>query len=123
LPSRSPPSMKPVFFLWLGWLVAAAGLDAAPEFVTSTRASVLVVGGSMMNGNQFADPTLRVMRQHYAGCRRIALVLHASHPDDRDRMERRLQQAFLHLGEFEAESLHRHDDRGAAALLREAEGI
>lgn len=85
--------------------------------------SVLVCGGSMMNGDHFADSTLAAMRAHYAGCKKIALVLHASHPADRDRMEARLQKAFAHLGGIAAESLHRHDAAGAKALLESADGI
>lgn len=85
--------------------------------------SVLVCGGSMMNGNHFADSVLPVMRAHYAGVKRVALVLHASHPADRDRMEARLQEAFRHLGGFAAESLHRHDAAGQRALLEKADGI
>lgn len=85
--------------------------------------SVLVCGGSMMNGNHFADSTLAAMRAHYAGCRKIALVLHASHPSERDRMEKRLQEAFQHLIGAEAESLHRRDAAGALALLDQADGI
>lgn len=90
---------------------------------TSPAASVLVVGGSMMNGNHFADSTLEPMRKHYAGARLVALVLHASHPDDRDRMEIRLQEAFEHLGGIRAESLHRHDRAGAIDLLRRSDAI
>jgi dipeptidase E len=85
--------------------------------------SVLVSGGSMMNGNHFADSTLAVMRTHYAGCKKIALVIHASHPTERDRMEARLQEAFKHLVGADAESLHRHDAAGAKALLEKADGI
>jgi dipeptidase E len=85
--------------------------------------SVLVSGGSMMNGNHFADSTLAVMRTHYADCKKIALVLHASHPTERDRMEARLQEAFRHLVGAGAESLHRHDAAGAKALLEKADGI
>lgn len=85
--------------------------------------SVLVSGGSMMNGNHFADSTLDVMRRHYAGCRKVALVLHASLPAERDRMEQRLQEAFAHIGVPAAESLHRHDAAGAKALLEGADGI
>lgn len=85
--------------------------------------SVLVCGGSMMNGNHFADSTLAAMRAHYAGCKKIALVLHASHPSERDRMEKRLQEAFKHLTGAGAESLHRRDAAGALALLDEADGI
>lgn len=85
--------------------------------------SVLVSGGSMMNGNHFADSTLDVMRRHYAGCRKVALVLHASLPAERDRMEQRLQEAFAHIGVPAAESLHRHDAAGAKALLEAADGI
>ena len=116
--------MKSLLMLLMVWGgVGAIGLAAAPDLVTSPRASVLVVGGSMMNGNQFGDSSLPVMRQHFTGCERIALVLHANHPADRDRMEARLQQAFLHLGGMKAESLHRHGEAEAARLLREADGI
>lgn len=77
----------------------------------------------MMNGNHFADSVLPAMRAHYAGVTKVALVLHASHPADRDRMEARLQEAFQHLGGIPAESLHRRDAAGQLALLREADGI
>ena len=99
-------------------MVSAARLLAAgkPE-------SVLVCGGSMMNGNHFADTTLAVMREHYAGCRKIALVLYATHPDERDKMEARLREAFVHLGVPAAESLHHYDAAGQRALLESADGI
>lgn len=91
----------------------ASFLAAAP--------SVLVCGGSMMNGNHFADSVLPAMREHYAGVRSVVLVLHASHPDDRDRMEARLKQAFEHLAGIKAESLHRRDADGQRRMLEEAE--
>lgn len=103
-------------------VVASAGV-AAPRWQTSPRASVLVCGGTMMNGDHFADSVLAAMREHYAGCRKVALVLHASHPADRDRMEARLRTAFAHLGVVTAESLHRRDADGARALLREADAF
>ena len=79
----------------------------------------------MMNGDHFADSTLAVMREHYAGCRRVVLVLHASHPADRDRMEVRLQKAFAHLlGETtKTESLHRRDAAGARELIAQADAF
>jgi dipeptidase E len=77
----------------------------------------------MMTGNHFADSTLEAMRTHYAGCSRIALVLHASHPNERDRMEARLQEAFVHLNGARAESLHRRDEAGRRELLEGADGI
>lgn len=92
-------------------------------FAAAPAPSVLICGGSMMNGNHFVDSVLSVMRQHYAGVKRVALVLHASHPADRDRMEARLREAFAHLGGFAAESLHRHDAAGQRALLEQADGI
>jgi dipeptidase E len=96
---------------------------AAPSFRTSPQASVLVIGGSMMAGNHFSDPTLPAMRNHFQGCRTVALVLHASHPSERDRMEARLQEAFVHLGGLQATSLHRRDAAGAIALLEKADAI
>src|SRR5690606_40676388 len=88
---------------------------------TSPAASVLVVGGSMMNGNHFADSTLEPMRKHYAGARLVALVPHASHPDDRDRMVVRLEEAFEHLGGVHAGSLPRHDRAGAIDVVRRSD--
>jgi dipeptidase E len=110
------------------WLAMAAWLlvsitAAAPALQTSPKASVLVSGGSMMNGDRFADSVLGPMREHFAGCRFVALVLHASHPADRDRMEARLRTAFEHIGVGKAESLHRHDETGARDLLRAADAI
>lgn len=102
---------------------ALASAAEPPAFVTSEKASVLVCGGSMMNGNHFADSVLETMRSHYRGVRKVALVLHADHPDDRARMETRLREAFEHLGGIEAESLHRHDRAGQTRLLETADGI
>lgn len=96
-------------------LLASVAHAAAP--------SVLVCGGSMMNGNHFADSTLEVMRSHYAGCSKIALVLYASHPDARDAMEARLKEAFMHLNGATAESLHRLDEAGQRELLERADGF
>ncbi len=112
--------MKFIVILFAAVLAIAAPIAASP-FHTSPQASVLVCGGSMMNGNHFADSVLPAMREHYAGVKSVVLVLHASHPADRDRMEVRLQQAFEHLGGIKAESLHRHDEAGQRALLERAE--
>lgn len=109
------------FVLLLGCLIPGA-LRAA-DWMTSPEASVLAVGGSMMNGNHFADSTLPAMREHFAGTKTIALVLHPSHPADRDKMERRLKEAFQHLGGQEAFSLHRFDTEEANRRLAEADGI
>lgn len=96
---------------------------AATSWRISPQASVLVSGGNMMSGDHFAEATLPAMREHYAGCRTVVLVLHATHPADRDRMESRLQKAFEHLAGIKAESLHRHNAEGARALLDRAEAI
>jgi dipeptidase E len=77
----------------------------------------------MMNGNHFADSTLAAMRTHYAGCKNIALVLHATLPAEQDRMEARLQEAFMHLVGAKALSLHRLAPAGRQALLESADGI
>lgn len=108
-----------------GGRAAGAGAEAGGGFYTSPAASVLICGGSMMNGNQFADSVLPVMREHYAGRAHIALVLHASHPTERDAMELRLQKAFRHLlgDQVKAESLHRRDAAGAMELLRTADAF
>lgn len=109
--------------LLLAAVLATGAAAATPVFRTSPQASVLVCGGSMMAGDSFAPSVLGAMRLHYGGCRTVALVLHASHPADRDRMEQRLKKAFAELGPVEAVSLHRSDAAGALALLRRADGI
>lgn len=85
--------------------------------------SVLVSGGAMMRGARFAPSVEEVMRAHFGAVRRLALVLHATHPEERDAMEARLQVAFRAVGVSAAESLHRRAAEGARALLREADGI
>jgi dipeptidase E len=77
----------------------------------------------MMNKDHFADVALPALRAHYAGCKNIALVLHATLPADRDRMEKRLQETFAHLVGAKAQSLHRFDAAGQKALLESADGI
>ncbi|MCF3650253.1 Type 1 glutamine amidotransferase-like domain-containing protein [Synoicihabitans lomoniglobus] len=89
----------------------------------SPNASVLVVGGAMMADDRFAPETQPIMREHYAGCRRIALMLHATHPDDRDAMERLLQDAFAAIGPHEAFSLHHYDHEAARRQLASADAI
>lgn len=108
----------------LGAAMLAAGARAADvAWRTSPAASVLVIGGTMMKGNRFADGTLPTLREHYRDCRQVALVLHATHPSERDRMEQRLREAFAHLGVPAAESLHRRDPAGMRKLLATADGI
>jgi dipeptidase E len=114
--------MKRLWFS-LVFLTGSILLAATPEFRTSPRVSVLVSGGSMMNGDRFADSTLATMREHFAGCQRVALVLHATFPAERDAMEGRLTRALAHIGVPAAESLHRRDAAGALELLRAADGI
>lgn len=120
--------------IFRGWRLGMAGLGlalclaaatAAPSFHTSPRASVLVSGGAMMKGDQFTDSVLPIMREHYAGCRHIVLVLHATPPAERDAMETRLRKAFVHLlgDDLVVESLHRYDAAGARDLLWAADAV
>ncbi|ATC64616.1 hypothetical protein CMV30_11975 [Nibricoccus aquaticus] len=115
--------MKRFLLLIVSLLSLGVSRAERVDLQTSKAASVLVCGGSMMNGDQFADSVQAVMKTHYAGCKKIALVLHATLPEDRDRMEERLRKAFQHLGGFAVESLHRHDRSGQRALLEKADGI
>lgn len=92
-------------------------------WVTSPRASVLAVGGAMMDGNRFATETVSTMREHYANCRTIGLVLHASHPDDRDEMESLLADAFRELGNHEAKSVHRFSAGDALQWLETVDSV
>ncbi len=125
--SRRAPDRRAGAAVWpfiLGLLVGGMAVGtAAPAPQPAYSTAVLVVGGSMMAGNKFADSVLPGMREHFRGCQRVALVLHASYPSDRDRMEARLQAAFADLGVPAAESLHHRDATGARELLRAADAI
>ena len=96
---------------------------ATPELLTSSDAKILVCGGAMMNGNHFADSVIPAMTDHYGKSKHVALVLHANLPDDRDKMERRLQEAFAHIGVPQATSLHQLDPSTALQLLRDVDAI
>ena len=76
-----------------------------------------------MNGNHFADSIIPSMAEHYQGSQHVAMLLHASVPADRDKMERRLQEAFAHIGVPKATSLHQLDGPGALELLKEVDAI
>lgn len=102
-------------------LMCAALLSAT--FATAATPSVMVSGGTMMNGDHFADSNLTALREHFAGRRHVALVLHATPPVDLERMEARLQKAFEHLLGAKAESLHHRDAAGQRQLLETADGI
>jgi len=110
-----------VCFGWLAGLGLAA--EPAPAFFTSPSASVLVWGGNGMNGDHFVDSALPALRKHYAGVKKVVLVLYGTIPSDHARMEKRLQSAFAHLGGIATESLHSHDAAGQRALLENADGI
>ena len=112
-------------FLWIGCLAGLPSTAAATGLATSPQSSVLLCGGSMMNGNEFKETVHAVLRNHYVGCRRVVLVLHASHPTERDAMEARLRTAFVQLlgDRVIVESLHRQDAEGAKALLRVADAL
>lgn len=118
-----PKIMKRAFLFPLSLFFASAASAQNTEWLTSPHASVLAVGGSMMNGNHFADATLDAMREQYAGTKTVALVLHPSQVPDRDKMERRLKEAFQHLGGQEAFSLHRFDAAEANRRLAAADAI
>ena len=105
--------IKALWFALLGLALAPAMIAAAPT------PSVLICGGSMMNGDHFADSVLPAMREHYAGVKKIALVLHASFPADRDRMEQRLQTAFRHLAGIEAERKAVEDEKAVRRRARQ----
>src|SRR5688500_8779773 len=104
-------------------LLVAEALLAADGFSSSPRASVLISGGAMMNGDHFGDGMLPVLREHFAGCKSVALILHASSPSERDAVEKRMRSAFAHLGVPMAESLHRGDPTRGMELLRTADAF
>lgn len=118
--------LPPVRLLFASLVCLAATAAVTAETVplrTSSVASVLVCGGDMMDGNHFKAADLPAMRAQYAGVRKVALVLFATHPADRDRMEARLKEAFRDLGGIDAESLHHYDLAGQRRLLETADGI
>ena len=110
-------------FLAAAAAVAVRAHGAGATAAAGATPSVLVSGGAMMRGDRFADAVQGVMRAHFGAVRRLALVLHATHPSERDAMEARVQAAFRALGLRTVQSLHRTDASGALALLREADGV
>ena len=115
---------RPLLLLFIvTLLMPMTVINATPELLTSPGVKILVCGGAMMNGNHFADSVIPAMTEHYAGSQHAAMILHASVPADRDKMERRLKEAFAHIGVPKATSLHQLDGPGALALLREADSI
>jgi dipeptidase E len=101
----------------------AAGLfPPKPNFHTTSGVSVMLSGGSITRNELFLPEVAAVQRRHFAGRKRILLILHASLPDDRDRMEQRLQGMFAADG-FEAYSLHHLSENGARRRIQSAEAI
>ncbi|MDG2168713.1 MAG: Type 1 glutamine amidotransferase-like domain-containing protein [Opitutales bacterium] len=96
---------------------------ATPELLTSPQAKILVCGGAMMNGNHFADSVIPAMTEHYGESKHVALVLHSNHPGDRDKMERRLKEAFAQIGVPQATSLHQMEESKTLDFLREVDAI
>lgn len=111
------------FLLALAFCLTLPLARATPEFRTAPRASVLVIGGATTNGDHFLEHVLAALKVHFAGCQQLVLVLHASLPAERDRMEARLQKAFAEVGPMHVVSLHHADDAGARELLAKADGI
>ncbi|MSU24899.1 MAG: hypothetical protein EXS32_13885 [Opitutus sp.] len=104
-------------------MLPAANRAAAPALPTSDKASVLVMGGATSSGDHFRPDVLPALRQHFAGCQRLALVLHATLPAERDRTEARLQKQFAEVGPMSVVSIHHADAAGARELLAKADGI
>ncbi len=101
----------------------AAGLfPAKPNFRNTPSVSVMLSGGSITRNERFVPEVAAAQRQHFAGRQRMLLILHASLPDDRDRMEQRLQGMFAAEG-FEAYSIHHLSDSDARRRIQSAEAI
>jgi len=105
-----------------------AALDSAPippavhPVRAAPAASVLVSGGSITKGNRFVDPVRAAHREHYRGRGRILLILYASLPADRDRVEKRLQAMFAADG-FACESSHHLAGRRARDQIEAADAF
>lgn len=113
--------LRPLLFL-SGFALAALA-QAAPALHTSPQASVLVIGGATLNDGHFLADVRKTLQAHFAGCQRLVLVLHATHPDERDKMEARLQKAFADVGPMRVTSLHHADAAAARQMLATADGI
>lgn len=111
------------FLLALVFGLNVTAVRATPEFRASPRASVMVIGGAATSGDHFLAPVLAPLKVHFAGCKELVLVLHASAPAERDRMEARMQAMFAEVGPMRVVSLHHADDAGARERLRRADGI
>ena len=61
------------------WLTVLPSTAKPVQWHTAQQASVLVCGGSMMNGNHFADSTLAGMREHYPDIRWTDMVQIVEH--------------------------------------------
>ncbi|MEY3773652.1 MAG: hypothetical protein RLZZ129_432 [Verrucomicrobiota bacterium] len=95
---------------------------ARPNFHNTPGASVMISGGSITRDERFLPAVSELQKRHYAGRKRILLILHASLPADRDRMEQRLQAMFAADG-FDAYSLHHLSDGAARRRIETAEAI
>ena len=93
-----------------------------PPWRLAAAASVLVSGGAITRDGKFLDHVRAAQRAHYAGRRQILLILHASVPDDRDRVEKKIQAMFAADG-FGAESLHHYKGREARDRIEAAEAF
>lgn len=101
----------------------SAGLfPAKPNFHNTSSVSVMLSGGSITHNEQFLPEVAAAQRQHFAGRKRILLILHASLPEDRDRMEQRLQGMFA-AEDCEAYSIHHLSDSAARRRIQSAEAI
>jgi dipeptidase E len=101
----------------------AAGLfPPKPNFHNTPSVSIMLSGGSITQNERFLPEVAAAQQHHFAGRKRILLILHASLPEDRDRMEQRLQGMFAAEG-FEAYSIHHLSDNDARRRIQSAEAI
>ncbi len=93
-----------------------------PATASAAQGPVFLLGGNSLKGAVFADALRPALKEGFQGRTRVALILDAVHPDDRDAMEARLVVAFRDLGAV-GESPHRLDPASARARLEAADGI
>ncbi|HVU35627.1 MAG TPA: Type 1 glutamine amidotransferase-like domain-containing protein [Opitutaceae bacterium] len=95
---------------------------AGPNFHTSSAASVMVSGGTIAPTGQLTPAVRAAHKKLYGQERHLLLVLHASLPADRDRVEKQLQRLLAPDG-FTAESLHHYQGAAARRALENASAL
>jgi dipeptidase E len=103
--------------------LSADGLfPAVPNFHTSSRASVMISGGTITRDGKFLPAVRAAHKLHFGDRRKILLILHASEPYRRDSDEKKLKALFAE-DHYEVESLNHVAGEEALARIASAEAF